>query len=106
MDTPPIPDVAALVELLGGTERAITLLGVSRTLLFLWEQEGVPAKRWQQVTELLRIGGYTDVTIETIAKIKPTRARAQKAKGRPKRKPPSSAPDQGNDPVSAIGEAA
>lgn len=105
MDTPPIPDVASLVELLGGTERAITLLGVSRTLLFLWEQEGVPAKRWQQVTELLRIGGYTDVTIETISKIKPTRARGR-AKGRPKRKPMASAPDQSNDPVGALGEIA
>lgn len=106
MNTPPIPDVAALVELLGGTERAITLLGVSRTLLFLWEQEGVPAKRWQQVTELLRIGGHTGVTIETIAKIKPTRSRALKARGRPKRKPAAPVPDQANDPVGAIGEAA
>jgi hypothetical protein len=94
MDTPPIPDVAALVELLGGIERAITLLGVSRTLLFLWEQEGVPAKRWQQVTELLRLDGHTGVTIETISKIKPTRVRPSKTRRKP---------DQGAAPVGALG---
>jgi hypothetical protein len=84
MDTPPIPDVAALVSLLGGTQRAITLLGISRTLLFLWEQEGVPAKRWQQVTELLRLGGCTGVTIETVANIKPVSGREPKTRGRVK----------------------
>ena len=106
MDTPLIPDVATLVELLGGTQRAITLLGISRTLLFLWEQEGVPAKRWQQVTELLRIGGYAGVTIETVSNIKPTPSRAPKVRGRSKRKAASSGPGQANDPVDAIGQAA
>jgi hypothetical protein len=106
MKTPPIPDVASLVELFGGIERAITLFGVSRTLLFLWEHEGVPAKRWKQVTELLQIGGYTDATIEMVAKIKPTRSRTKKRRGKAKSKSRSVAEDQANVPADAVGEAA
>ena len=104
MDTPLIPNVAALVDLLGGTERAITLLGISRALLFLWEHEGVPAKRWQQVTELLRINGHVGVTIETISKIRPTRSKQAKGRGRAKRKALTA--DQTGDVAASIEKAA
>jgi hypothetical protein len=104
MDTPPIPNVAALVDLLGGTQRAMTLLGISRALLFLWEHEGVPAKRWQQVTELLRINGHADVTIETISKIRPTRSKESKGKGGRKRKARTA--DRTDDAVAPVEKAA
>jgi hypothetical protein len=83
MTVPPIPDVDTLIELLGGTERAVTLLGISRTLLFLWESEGVPAKRWRQIVELLKLQGHKDVTLATIAHIAP-KAALPPAKGRTK----------------------
>jgi hypothetical protein len=91
MAKPKIRDITDLVNLLGGPDRAITLLGISRTLLLLWEIEGVPPRRWRQVTELLQINGVKDVTIDMVARIKPVRTK-QQGKGRPKPEP--AGPDQ------------
>jgi hypothetical protein len=72
-------DVSQIIEAFGGPDTALTLLGVSKPTLYLWQEEGIPPKRWKQISELadrLKIPG---VTLDIIMQAQPSRTRTRRS---------------------------
>lgn len=72
-------DVAQIIEAFGGQDAAITLFGVSKPTLYLWEEMGFPPKRWRQLAGLAERLNVAGVTLETIMEAKPSRTRTPRA---------------------------
>lgn len=73
-------DVGQIIEAFGGHEAAKTLFGVSRATLYLWEEEGVPPKRWKQVAELAERLNVTGITFDVVMSAKPSRERMPRSR--------------------------
>lgn len=69
-------NVSQIIEKLGGHSEATELLGVSRALLYRWEAEGIPGKRWKQIARVAKMKGIDGLTYETLATAAPTREAA------------------------------
>lgn len=66
-------DVTQVIETFGGYSEAQVLLGVSRPTLALWEVAGIPPKRWPQIVEVARLLERPDITIDVLAKVRPSK---------------------------------
>lgn len=69
-------NVTEVIEALGGYGETCDVLGVSRSLLVLWEAEGIPARRWRQIAKVAALKGRSDITIETMCHVEPSKAAA------------------------------
>lgn len=67
--------VSQVIAKLGGPQEATELLGVSRQLLYRWEAEGIPGKRWKQIARIAKLNGVRGLTVEVLAAATPNRAR-------------------------------
>jgi hypothetical protein len=64
-----VMDVSQVIEAFGGYQKAQQALGVSRSLLARWEEEGIPAKRWTQIATVSRVLADRVFTVEELAAI-------------------------------------
>ena len=69
-------NVSQIIEKLGGPAEATELLGVSRALLYRWEADGIPGKRWKQIARIAAMNGIKGLTVETLAAAEPNRKTA------------------------------
>jgi hypothetical protein len=68
-------NVTQVIDRFGGYGEAQILFGVSRPTLALWENEGIPPKRWTQIAELARRLNKPGLTIDVLAKVVPSKPR-------------------------------
>jgi len=73
---PPLRTVRDAILVLGGYSEAVTLLGVSRNLIYRWEAQGLPARRMMQIAALAQKMGLSGVTPDRLAKVVPTKQAA------------------------------
>lgn len=66
-------NVTQVIERFGGYGKAQVLFGVSRSLLAEWEVKGIPPKRWPQIVELSRQLAGPEITIDTLACVRPSK---------------------------------
>lgn len=66
-------DVSQVIAVLGGYRQTARLLGVKRSTLALWEVEGIPAKRWDQVAEISTRFAETPITLEMLSEVLPSK---------------------------------
>lgn len=66
--------VSQIIAKLGGPQEATKALGVSRALLYRWEVEGIPGKRWQHIAYVAKLKGVRGLTVEALAAATPNRA--------------------------------
>jgi hypothetical protein len=72
-------DVAQIIEAFGGQDEAIAILGVSKATLYLWEEEGIPPKRWKHLAEIAKRLSVPGVTMDVLMQARPSRVRAPRA---------------------------
>jgi hypothetical protein len=68
-------DVRDIIDAFGGYHDAGRRLGVARSTLALWEVEGIPPKRWQQIVAELR-RSPVEITLDVLAGTLPSKPRA------------------------------
>lgn len=69
-------NVSEIIEAFGGYHEAGRLLGVSRSLLSRWEEEGIPPKRWPSIAALSEKYATKALSLEDLAAAAPTKAKA------------------------------
>ena len=74
-----VMDVTQIINAFGGQDAAMTLFGVSKPTLYLWQEEGLPPKRWKQIAELAERLNVAGVTMETVMEAQPSRTRTPRA---------------------------
>ena len=68
--------VTDIIRAFGGYRECQTTFGVSRSLLALWEVDGIPAKRWQQIVHLADKYGIEGVTLDMLSGLRPSKSAA------------------------------
>ncbi len=66
-------NVAHVIDALGGPKEASHLLGISRSLITGWEQDGIPAKRWPQIEKIAALIGKPEITVSVLSRIVPSK---------------------------------
>lgn len=55
-----------ILDQLGGYKKVAEALGLNRTTVYKWLENGIPALRWLQIERLAERQGLTHITRETI----------------------------------------
>lgn len=69
-------NVTEIISAFGGYREAQRLLGVSRAALAEWEVKGIPAKRWEHLSNIAGLIGRNDITVDVVREAAPPRAQA------------------------------
>ena len=72
-------NVTQIITAFGGYQKAGMILGVSRSLLARWEEEGLPAKRWSQLAALSETHASRCFTVEELARVQPSKTPSEAA---------------------------